>query len=73
MPPRIREIKQLAAKLGWYRLRAGKGDHDVWTDGQKIISFDGSNGQEIPRGTLKTYLTQLGAKLEVEGKGKKRG
>jgi predicted RNA binding protein YcfA (HicA-like mRNA interferase family) len=58
MPPRIRELKQLATQLGWYKLRSGKGDHEIWTNDERIISFDGSDGREIPQGTLKSYFSQ---------------
>jgi hypothetical protein len=72
MPPRIREIKELATKLGWYKLRAGRGDHEIWTNSEHIISFDGADGLEIPNGTLKSYLKRLGVSLEKSGKGKRR-
>ena len=66
---KVRILKQLLKRAGYYRVRAGKGDHEVWgNDTGLTFPVDGSGGTEIKTGTLNAILRQAGITLEIKRK-----
>lgn len=35
-----KQVKELLRKYGWELLRAGKGSHEIWTNGSKSVSVN---------------------------------
>jgi predicted RNA binding protein YcfA (HicA-like mRNA interferase family) len=66
---KVRILKQLLKDAGFSFKRQGKGDHEIWGN-EEGISFpvDGSDGMEIPIGTLRACLRMAGIKLERKSK-----
>jgi predicted RNA binding protein YcfA (HicA-like mRNA interferase family) len=62
---KVRILKQLLREAGFYFIRSGKGDHEIWGNETGIrFPIDGADGTEIPIGTLKAYLRLAGIQLD---------
>ena len=66
---RYRELTKRLRKMGCYQVRQGKGSHTLWynpaTDGEAVIPDWG--GKDIPPGTVRGVLQQLGIDREDFG------
>ena len=59
-----RQLKAILRKHGWSQLRAGKGDHEIWShpEAQKPIVVD---GKIMSRHTANAVLKQAGIKVRL--------
>ncbi len=54
-----KQVKELLKQHGWWFLRAGKGSHDIWTNGKSIASI---NHECRSRHTANRILKDAGIK-----------
>jgi len=62
---KVRILKKMLKKLGFYQVRAGKGSHEIWGhDSGKIFTIPGAPGKELKEGTFFNILKSAGISLE---------
>jgi predicted RNA binding protein YcfA (HicA-like mRNA interferase family) len=62
---KVRILKEILEDLGFYRVRKGKGSHEIWgNDTGLTFPIPGAPGKELKEGTLRSILRSAGIKLE---------
>jgi predicted RNA binding protein YcfA (HicA-like mRNA interferase family) len=70
---KVRILKQLLTQAGFRFIRPGKGDHEIWGNDEGLrFPVDGSDGWEVPLGTLNSILRITGLRIETKSKGSKK-
>ena len=62
---KVRILKKMLKKLGFYQIRAGKGSHETWGDDSgKIFTIPGAPGKELKEGTFHSILKSADISLK---------
>ncbi len=57
-----KEFTKLLKKEGFKEVKGrGKGSHQIWTDGRRVVTVQSHKG-DLPKGTLNAMMKQAGLK-----------